>query len=249
MPEGPEIELNGLGKRFPEGPPVLKDINLKAKPGEIVSIVGPSGCGKSTLLRMIAGLTDITEGQLSCSSESLRPAFIFQDATLLPWLNVQGNIELPLKLKHAAKEDRQKVAQDWARRVGLEEVNDYYPRQLSGGMRMRVSIARALGLSPNLLLLDEPFGALDAITRNRLNEVLLNLHREAGWTAFFVTHSVSEAVFLSHQIVILSKTPGTIISTIRNPLAFPRDAHTRESMEFQQCVAETFAALNRSLDQ
>jgi len=247
MPEGPAIELTGVSKRFGTGPLVLENISLKAAPGEIVSIIGPSGCGKSTLLRVIAGLTGSNSGHVLQSGPELHPAFIFQDATLLPWATVEDNIALPLRLKGLGAAERRKIARDWANRVGLSHVTSYYPRQLSGGMRMRASIARAFGLSPNILLLDEPFGSLDAITRNRLNEVLLELHSESHWTAFFVTHSVTEAVFLAHRIVILSTNPGTVSAVIDNPLPFPRDSSTRESLVFQQCVAQASAALNDSL--
>ena len=248
MPEGPAIQLQKVSKRFGDGPLVLDSVSLEADPGEIISIVGPSGCGKSTLLRMIAGLIKCSSGSLGHLGVEPIPAFIFQDATLLPWATVEENISLPLRLKGIPKKERIAVTRNWAHRVGLDGVGTYYPRQLSGGMKMRVSIARAFSLSPNTLLLDEPFGALDAITRNRLNEVLLGLHRDSGCTAFFVTHSVTEAVFLSHRMVILSPQPGRVTSLIRNPLPFPRDAHTRESLEFQQLVAEASAALNQSLE-
>jgi NitT/TauT family transport system ATP-binding protein len=193
-------------------------------------------------------LLKATSGTIEQAGPKGNPAFIFQDATLLPWATVQDNIALPLHLKKVSPQKRDKQALEWARRVGMEEVLNYYPRQLSGGMQMRVSIARALSLSPNLLLLDEPFGALDAITRNRLNEEFLDLHKDSRWTAFFVTHSVNEAVFLSHRIVILGRNPGRVSAVIENPLQFPRDAHTRESLEFQQRVAETTARLHEVLN-
>lgn len=247
MPAGPAIALTDISKRFGDGPLVLDRVSLSAQPGEIVAVVGPSGCGKSTLLRLVAGLLKASGGTIEQSGPTIHPAFIFQDATLLPWATVRQNIALPLRLKGVSRDKRDQVTVDWARRVGLQEVLDYHPRQLSGGMKMRVSIARALSLSPNLLLLDEPFGALDAITRNRLNEELLDLHQDTGWTAFFVTHSVNEAVFLSHRIVILSNNPGSVSAVIENPLQFPRDSHTRESLEFQQRVAETTTRLHEVL--
>ena len=247
MPEGPVIELEALSKRFAGGPWVLKDISFSAGGGEIISIVGPSGCGKSTLLRLIARLIPATSGNILHSHGSINPAFIFQDATLLPWATVRENIALPARLKGIQKEKRMESASDWAQMVGLQDVLDYYPRQLSGGMKMRVSIARALSQAPNLLLLDEPFGALDAITRNRLNEDLLQLHGEQGWTAFFVTHSVTEAVFLANRIIIMGNNPGTVEAVIENHLAYPRDATTRESIEYQQCVAEATSRLHNVL--
>lgn len=247
MAEGPAIALTGISKRFGNGPLVLEDISLQAQPGEIIAIVGPSGCGKSTLLRIIAGLIKHSEGTIEHAGNTVHPAFIFQDATLLPWANVLDNIALPLRLKGISKIKRLAVAEDWARQVGLDAARDFYPRELSGGMRMRVSIARALSLQPNLLLLDEPFGALDAITRNRLNEDLLALHAKSRWTAFFVTHSVNEAVFLSTRIIIMGSNPGSVSAVIENPLQNPRSSHTRESLEFQQRVAETSARLHEVL--
>ena len=243
MAEAPSVSLECVSKRFNDGPLVLEDFSLHAASGEIVSIVGPSGCGKSTLLRIIAGLIPASSGAILHSAGRVDTAFIFQDATLLPWATVSGNIALPHRLKGVGRDFRDKVAAEWAGRLGLRGALHYYPRQLSGGMRMRVSIARALSLFPNLLLLDEPFGALDAITRNRLNEELLALHKDSRWTAFFVTHSVTEAVFLSHRVVIMGHSPGRVASVIENPLPFPRDARTRGTLEFQQRVAEATARL------
>lgn len=247
MPDGPAIALAEISKQFGHGPLVLDRVSLSAHPGQIVAVVGPSGCGKSTLLRIIAGLLKASSGSIERAGPDVNAAFIFQDATLLPWAKVADNIALPLRLKGVARGERLARAREWAARVGLSDALAYYPRQLSGGMRMRVSIARALSLSPNLLLLDEPFGALDAITRNRLNEELLDLHGDSRWTAFFVTHSVNEAVFLSHRIVILGDNPGRVSAVIENPLPFPRNAHTRESLQFQQRVAETTARLHEVL--
>ncbi|MEX0331287.1 MAG: ABC transporter ATP-binding protein [Puniceicoccaceae bacterium] len=247
MADGPNINLQSVSKRFGEGPLVLEEVSLSAGSGEIVAIVGPSGCGKSTLLRLVADLLPATSGEISASGSEVDPAFIFQDPTLLPWSTVRDNIFLPSRLKGTGSDLRGGTPEEWANRLGLERALDYYPRQLSGGMRMRVSIARALSQAPNLLLLDEPFGALDAITRNRLNEELLELHAQSRWTAFFVTHSVSEAVFLSHRIVIMENHPGRVAATIENPLPFPRNAHTRELIEFQQRVAEATALLQEVL--
>lgn len=247
MPEGPAIALQSLGKRFGTGPLVLEDISFSAASGEIVAIVGPSGCGKSTLLRLVAGLLQPTSGRISKTGEGIEPAFIFQDPTLLPWATVEANIALPLRLKGIARAERLRTARLWARRLGLEDALGYHPRQLSGGMRMRVSIARALSLQPSLILFDEPFGALDAITRNRLNEEILALHGESRWTGFFVTHSVTEAVFLSHRVVILGTDPGQVSAILENPLPFPRNFHTRESLPFQQQVAGATARLQEVL--
>jgi len=247
MNEGPAISLEKISKRFGDGPLVLDEISISAGPGDIVALVGPSGCGKSTLLRIIASLIPSSSGAIRHAGAAIDAAFIFQDATLLPWATVRENIVLPHRLKGTGTASRESIALDWGRRMGLSHALDYYPRELSGGMRMRVSIARALSLSPNLLLLDEPFGALDAITRNRLNEELLALRDQAGWTAFFVTHSVNEAVFLSHKVVIMGTSPGRIATVINNPLPFPRDSRTRESLEFQQRVAEATGHLREVL--
>jgi NitT/TauT family transport system ATP-binding protein len=247
MPEGPNIRLENISKRFGSGPLVLDRISIQAQPGEIIAVVGPSGCGKSTLLRIIANLLPSSAGEILHQGSPFDPAYIFQDSRLLPWATVLENIALPLRLKGVGKDQRLKIAREWAQRMGLDEAVNYFPRQLSGGMQMRASIARALSLQPNLLLLDEPFGALDAITRNRLNEELLQLHQQSGWTAFFVTHSVTEAVFLSHRILIMGNNPGTVKAVIENPLHFPRDAHTRETIEFQKLSAEATAALHEVL--
>ena len=247
MPEGPSIALEQISKRFADGPLILDRISLTAQAGEIIAIVGPSGCGKSTLLRITAGLIQPGSGEILCAWEQTETAFIFQDPNLLPWATVLENVALPLRLKGIDRQTRERVAAEWTRRVGLEAVPHYYPRQLSGGMRMRVSIARALATGPGVLLLDEPFGALDAITRNGLNEELLRLHLESRWTGFFVTHSVTEAVFLSHRIIIMGNNPGRVTAVLEKSLPYPRDARTRESLEFPQRVAEATARLHEVL--
>lgn len=251
----PSIELDSVHKRFDRGPVVLESLQTRVRPGEFVSLVGPSGCGKSTFLRLIAGLTHPSSGKVhfrwpdNGDRQPVNPelAFIFQDSTLLPWLSVAGNIATPMRLRGLRSADRSATVHKMARLVGLEDVLDFYPRQLSGGMRMRVSLARALSLSPHILLLDEPFGALDAITRNRLNEELLAIRDREQWTAFFVTHSVNEAVFLSHRVWILSPIPGRITHEIDIDLPFPRTQETRESRAFQDYVVETAARLREVL--
>lgn len=246
MPESPPISVDKLSKRYGEGPLVLKDISLTATKGEIVAIVGPSGCGKSTFLRLLAGLSSPTSGRIQIALSQERPAFIFQDPTLLPWATAIENVALPMRLKGVDKAERLKTARQWLERLGLKQQALAYPRQLSGGMRMRVSIARALALDPDLLLLDEPFAALDALSRNHLNEILLGLHQQQLWNAFFVTHSVSEAVFLAHRIIVLS-SEGRLLEIIHNPLPFPRMASVRETRPFQDLVGNITAQLQRIL--
>ena len=226
---------------------VLERVSLEADRGEFVSIIGPSGSGKSTLLRIAAGLTEASRG--SCvhrgnDDDGKDIACVFQDATLLPWLNVAENVALPLRIRGAAKSERLALTDELLRRVGLGTIGALYPRQLSGGMKMRVSIARALSISPSLLLLDEPFGALDEMTRDALNEELLRLREQKLWTALFVTHSVSEAVFLSSKIAVLAANPGRIADVVEVALPYPRTPATRQMPEFGELVRITTAALH-----
>jgi NitT/TauT family transport system ATP-binding protein len=237
------VELEAVAKRFGDGPAVLEGISFQARPGEMVSLLGPSGCGKSTLLRLIAGLTPASAGSLRVEGRpagdpAASLAFVFQEATLLPWLSVRANVEVPLRLGRASAADRAATSSRLLELVGLGGRGAAYPRQLSGGQRMRVSLARALSLSPRLLLLDEPFGALDEMTRERLNEELLGLQEAGGWTGFFVTHSVAEAVFLSHRILILSAHPGRLHAEVHVPLPRPRTAETRLQSDYLQLVAQ-----------
>jgi NitT/TauT family transport system ATP-binding protein len=241
-----------LSKRYGQGPCILDEINLQVEQGEFVSLIGPSGCGKSTLLKLIASLSPVTSGTLTVdgmppTAAREEMAFIFQEPTLLPWRTVSRNIQLSLEVKGMGRTKRVAIAEKMAKLVGLDHVPDHYPRQLSGGMKMRVSIARALSLYPKILLLDEPFGALDEMTRDRLNEELLAIRDEQKFTAFFVTHSVAEAVFLSSRIIVLAPNPGRIHDDIRVPFPYPRTIATRESSEFQKCVNEVSRIL-RAID-
>lgn len=245
----PIVQFQAVRKRYGTGPLVLERLELSIGAGDFVSLIGPSGCGKSTVLKLIAGLNPVTEGALSVLGTSPRAArdrqaFIFQDATLLPWLTAQGNAELPLRLRGVPAAERREKAAAALARVGLADYAGYYPRQLSGGMKMRVSIARALTLSPQLLLLDEPFGALDEMTRNRLNEELLQLRERAGFTAVFVTHSVSEAVFLSNRIVVMAANPGRVHAEVQVDFSYPRKADLREQAAFQAKVNEVSRMLH-----
>ena len=238
----PIVAFKDATKRFGDGPPVLSGVTLSASPGEFVSLIGPSGCGKSTLLRLIAGLTPLSEGQLSINRHSPAGAatdlaFVFQEPTLLPWLNVRHNVEVMLRLRHTPADKRLALADQMLALVGLTPFAAHYPRQLSGGQKMRVSIARALTLQPSLLLLDEPFGALDEMSRDRLNEELLAIRERQQWTAFFVTHSVAEAVFLSNRIIILAANPGRIAHEVTVDLPYPRTAETRLSTDYLKRVA------------
>jgi NitT/TauT family transport system ATP-binding protein len=238
----PEIACRGVSKRYRSGTVALEDIDLTIAKGEFVSILGPSGCGKSTLLKMIAGLTSITSGEIVV--DGMTPvnarelmSFIFQDATLLPWRTVERNVGLGLELEHATRERRQQKVSEVLELVGLSAVKKAYPRELSGGMKMRVSIARALATRPRILLMDEPFAALDEMTRDRLNEELLRLQREQQWTVVFVTHSVAEAVFLSSRIVVLAPHPGRVLDIVAVDLDQARTAETRTTDRYESEIA------------
>jgi NitT/TauT family transport system ATP-binding protein len=248
----PIVTLEHVGKRFDGGPPVLEDISLTVAPGEFVSFIGPSGCGKSTLLRLVAGLIPATSGRITvdgASPEDARPEtfFVFQEANLLPWRRVAANVELPLMLRGDSREKRRARAREMLELVGLGGEAGKFPWQLSGGMRMRVSIARALSVAPRILFLDEPFGALDEMTRDRLNEDLLAIRQRDPFTAFFVTHSVSEAVFLSTRVVVLAAGPGRHAQTVTVPFPYPRSAELRETPAFLELLASTTHSLRAVL--
>lgn len=237
----PEIALNGVGKRYRTGAIALEGISFDVERGEFVTLLGPSGCGKSTLLRLVSGLSGVTEGSVRVNGmtpENAREliSFIFQDPTLMPWRTVEENVGLSLELEHAARPLRSERVARMLEMVSLTHVARSYPRQLSGGMKMRTSIARALVSRPHILLMDEPFAALDEMTRDRMNEELLRLYEEKKWTVLFVTHSVSEAVFLSSRIVILSPHPGHIAHDVAVDLSWPRTAEMRDSAAFEQAV-------------
>ncbi len=242
------VTISNLSKRYGSNPPVLQQISLAIEKGEFISLIGPSGCGKSTLLKLISGLTSASSGSILV--DGMTPvnarktiSYISQDATLLPWRNVTRNVGLGLELAHVRREARKEKVQSLLELVGLAHVAQAYPRQLSGGMKMRVSVARALATTPRLLLMDEPFGALDEMSRDRLNEELLRLRAEQGWTAVFVTHLVAEAVFLSTRVIVLAPSPGRIAQEIEIDLPFPRTSVTRESVRFESLVIEVSRAL------
>ncbi|MBI5691783.1 MAG: ABC transporter ATP-binding protein [Verrucomicrobia bacterium] len=243
MSEPPLVEFRDVAKRFGDGPLVLEDISFSARPGDFLSLIGPSGCGKSTLLRLLAGLSPISGGSLivdgvTPEDAAAEIAFVFQEPTLLPWLNVAHNVEVPQQLRGVPAAERTATRRRVLDLVRLADKAGAYPRQLSGGQKMRVSIARALALGPKILLLDEPFGALDEMTREHLNEELLAIRGHGAWTAFFVTHSVAEAVFLSNRILVMSAGPGRIHREIAVPLPYPRTGETRLSREYHDLVAD-----------
>jgi NitT/TauT family transport system ATP-binding protein len=231
---------------------VVAPLDLEIGRHEFVSLVGPSGCGKTTLLRMIAGLLPPSEGQLwlgASSEESetsgpVRRAFVFQDPTLLPWRTVDENVRLPLELQQRARSEKREAVAEAVRLVGLaEEDRGKFPRMLSGGMRMRVSLARALVTRPQLLLLDEPFAPLDDLLRQRLNEELLAIWARERWTAVFVTHNVAEAVFLSQRILVMGARPGRLVAEIPIAFPYPRDYSLRADPEFARLTGSVLSQL------
>jgi NitT/TauT family transport system ATP-binding protein len=229
----PIVDLRGVGKTFANGVRALERLDLAVRPGEFLSLLGPSGCGKSTALRIIAGLSAPTSGTVAWDAQSRAQAgrhdigFVFQEPTLMPWATVAGNVRLPLALRHADDASWPRVDRA-LERVGLAGFAAAYPRELSGGMKMRASIARALITEPKLLLMDEPFAALDEITRFKLNDDLLVLWRELGMTVVFVTHSVFESVYLSQRVVVMTPRPGRVATELAIE-APNRDAHFRTS--------------------
>jgi len=211
----PLVALRGVDKVYSNGVQALKGLDLSIQEGEFLSLLGPSGCGKSTVLRLIAGLGDKSAGSIEWSSLQHEIGFVFQDPTLMPWATVFDNIYLPLRVRGIKKSEAKPRIERAMEQVGLAGFGNAYPRELSGGMRMRVSIARALVAEPKILLMDEPFAALDEITRFKLNDDLLALWSSQRWTVVFVTHSVFESVYLSTRVVVMSARPGRISSEVR----------------------------------
>ncbi len=238
MPPNSVITLQQINKTYANGTVALQNLNLDIPASSFVSLVGPSGCGKSTVLRLIAGLGQMTSGKIAWSKGSMNEphklAYVFQEAALMPWATVLDNVRLPLKLVKASKAQQLSAASDAIARVGLQGFERCYPRELSGGMKMRVSIARALATNPDILLMDEPFGALDEITRSRLNDDLLNLWNQMNLTVIFVTHNVYEAVYLSDRVVVMAARPGRVIAEIDIDAPYPRDEDYRTSASFNQ---------------
>lgn len=234
----PAIEVLSAEKIYSNGTRALLPVNLTINQGEFVTLLGPSGCGKSTLLKMVAGLVEPTDGKLllwrrdSREKAQVPLSFVFQEATLMPWSNVHSNVRLPLDLAGVPRAEANTRVSEALELVGLGKFAKVLPRELSGGMQMRVSIARGLVTRPKLLLMDEPFGALDEITRNKLDSDLLRLWREQGLTVVFVTHSIHEAVFLSQRVIMMAARPGRVVEDISISEPFPRDDDFRVSATF-----------------
>jgi NitT/TauT family transport system ATP-binding protein len=247
------VEADAVGVTFAGEVRALDSVSFTIREGEFVSLVGPSGCGKSTLLRLIAGLASPTAGTLNVTGLPPRLArrrntqlsFVFQDATLLPWRTAADNVRLPLELAGVATAEQERRIRENLQMVGLAEAAGRRPRELSGGMRMRVSLARALVTRPALLLLDEPFGALDDITRQTLNEELLALWQQHRWTATFVTHNITEAAFLSTRIIVMGARPGRIIADVTVPFAWPRRPELRAEAEFARFTGKVSELLRK----
>jgi len=247
------VALRGVGKTFASGMQALAGLDLEVGSGEFVALLGPSGCGKSTALRFIAGLIAPTQGAVEWPSAAAvagtesRIGFVFQEPTLMPWANVFDNVLLPLKLARAPAGKAAARVEAALDRVGLHEFGRAFPRELSGGMRMRVSIARALVTEPALLLLDEPFAALDEITRFKLNNDLLELWQALRTTIVFVTHSVFESVYLASRIVVMAARPGRVFGELTVDVPYPRDQNFRTSAEYAAFCRRASEALGRAM--
>jgi NitT/TauT family transport system ATP-binding protein len=242
-PAAPVLAFEGVSKRFDDGTVALDSVDLQVAPGEFVSVVGPSGCGKSTLLRIASGLEAPSGGTLRVATDQL--GYVFQDPTLLPWRSVQANVELLGELEGVPKAERRQLAREALDLVGLQGFERHLPHALSGGMRMRASLARSLTLRPELFLLDEPFGALDEITRERLNDELLGLFAARQFAALFITHSVGEAVFLSSRVVVLSSRPGRVLVSFEVPFEYPRTSELRYTEPFTRIAGAVSARLRK----
>ena len=242
------VGVRGVSKVFANGVEALADVSLDVQEGEFLSVLGPSGCGKSTLLRLIAGLTEPTTGAIDCSAGKRRNlGFVFQEPTLMPWATALANVALPLKLRGMARSEREARAAQALGNVGLKGFERVWPRELSGGMKMRVSLARALVVEPRLLLMDEPFAALDEITRHRLNDDLLELWQQSGVTIVFVTHSVFESVFLSQRIVVMSARPGRVSAELAVTTPYPRSQAFRTSAEYAAWCRQASSRLGEAM--
>ena len=251
----PVVSIRNVSKQFSNGTLAIRGVNLDIAAGEFMSLLGPSGCGKSTLLRIVAGLGLPSAGTIEWptsthdvhGSADRKLGFVFQDATLMPWANVMRNVMLPLTLAHVPKAEASERSAEMIALVGLKGFEKAYPRELSGGMRMRVSIARALVTRPRILLMDEPFAALDEITRHKLNDDLLGLWLKQRFTAVFVTHSVFESVYLSQRIVVMAARPGRVMADFMVEAPYPRDSLFRTSAEYGRLCRIASEALSRAI--
>ncbi|HTT47442.1 MAG TPA: ABC transporter ATP-binding protein [Pseudolabrys sp.] len=241
------VALRNVGKTFDSGITALDDFTLHVRAGEFVSLLGPSGCGKSTALRIIAGLSAPSVGAVEWPDGAGKIGFVFQEPTLMPWADIAANVRLPLKLAHAGEAQARAAARQALEHVGLAEFATAFPRELSGGMKMRASIARALVTEPHLLLMDEPFAALDEITRFKLNNDLLGLWQALRRTVIFVTHSVFESVYLSQRIVVMTPRPGRVFADIAIPAPYPRDERFRTSADYAGYCRTVSEALGQAM--
>ena len=229
---------------FPDGTEALRNISFELSKGEFVTIVGPSGCGKSTLLKIASGLLEPTNGSVEVDRERL--GYVFQDATLLPWRTVSKNIELLAELHGIDSHERKQLVEESIELVNLEGFENHYPKSLSGGMKMRCSLARSLTLKPPLFLFDEPFGAVDEITREKLNEDTQLLFKQEGFAGLFITHSISEAVFMSTKVLVMSARPGRIVDEFNIPFDYPRKPDLRFNADFAELCGKVSVSLRGS---
>jgi NitT/TauT family transport system ATP-binding protein len=252
----PLISVRNVGKIYSNGTEALRDVSLQVpETPQFVSLLGPSGCGKSTLLRMIAGLEPYSSGEIEWPTSSYsyegRPlaeiGYVFQEPTLMPWSNVFDNVFLPLRLKGKTRSSMREEVMSALAMVGLQKFANSYPRELSGGMKMRVSIARALVTQPRVLLMDEPFAALDEITRLKLNNDLLSLWEKQSLTVIFVTHSVYESVYLSDRIIVMAARPGRVIADLKIDVPYPRTEAYRTSSVYNQHCSEVSGWLKQAM--
>ncbi len=237
----PALSFQGVSMVFPDGTHALQETTFDVRPGEFVTVVGPSGCGKSTLLKIASGLHQPTTGRVQVDRQKL--GYVFQDATLLQWRSVQSNVELLAELEGMNKAERSRRATEAITTVGLAGFESKYPKQLSGGMKMRASLARTLVLEPEVFLFDEPFGAVDEITRERLNDEVITLFNQRRFAALFITHSIAEAVFLSTKVLVMSARPGRLVASFDVPYSYPRVPDLRFEPSFAELSGEISHAL------
>ncbi len=237
----PTLSFNSISMVFPDGTEAVQDVSFSVDRGEFVTVVGPSGCGKSTLLKIASGLLEPTGGSVGIDRENL--GYVFQDATLLQWRTVKQNVELLAELHSVDKAERGRMSKEAIDLVGLTGFENHYPKSLSGGMKMRVSLARSLTRKPPVFLFDEPFGAVDEITREHLNEETLALFQREGFAGLFITHSISEAVFMSTRVLVMSARPGKIIAEFEVPFEYPRSPDLRFDADFAHLSGEISASL------